>query len=155
MTNHLADDIIADMKRQAPNPQVHVLVLANNDFNFFKFQIINFLAEAREIEKCRIIVASILPSIENEKEYEEPLFVEFNMKESKSDQALKHESCFRHLLDPQFELLDLSKLFRTKAGKIKCFFYQKDGDHLNVDGTQVLAKKILNNVARLPKRFFQ
>ena len=69
MTNHLADDIIADMKRQASNPQVHVLVLSNNDFNFFKFQIINFLSEAREIEKCQIIVASILPSIENEKEY--------------------------------------------------------------------------------------
>ena len=69
MTAHLADSIIADMKRQAPNAQVHVLVLSNNDFNFFKFQIINFLAEAREIEKSRIIVASILPSIENEKEY--------------------------------------------------------------------------------------
>ena len=106
-------------------------------FGIFKY----FLTEAKKIQNVVVLLCSMLPSIENQKN-NEAYFLEF-------DERLKL------LVDSPSELIHFSKSFRDSFGQIKRRLYQEDGVHLNSDGTDVMAKQIFNHVMRIPKNRFQ
>ena len=147
MTENFAQEILNEMNRLQPSPQVHVLIMGDNNLRWFEDDpahildiYMNFLSQAKQIPKSHVIISSLLPSIENQENCD-PIFLQF-------DKDLKT------ILDPKYELLDLSKSLRTKQGKIKEFLY-KDEVHLNTEGAEILAKQIFNKVRPLPYEFFQ
>ena len=151
MTEHVANQILASMKFNHPKPQVQVLVLGDCDLRDSKYPMTDpdelfaifkyFLAEAKKIPNVVVLLCSILPSIENQQN-NEAYFLEF-------DERLKL------LVDSPSELIHFSKSFRDSYGQIKRRLYEKDGVHLNSDGTDVMAKQIFNHVMRIPKNRFQ
>ena len=57
------------------------------------------------------------------------------------------------VLDPKYDILDLSKSLISKEGLIKEKYF-KDQVHLNELGGEVVARQIFNKVSKLPNQFF-
>ena len=148
ITQQRLNDILTDMRRIHPRPQVHVLVLGDNNFRKMEYDPVqvlgwlqNFLNEARTIEKSHVSVCTLLPSIENKAVCDET-FLQW-------DQSLKV------ILDTEFEIINIQKLFRKRNMDIREELYGDDGVHLNHRGADILAKKIFDSIRRLPHEFFE
>ena len=147
MTEYFAQEILNEMRRLEPAPQIHILIMGDNNLRWFQNEpeeilniYTNFLNQARQIPKSHVIISTLMPSIENQENCD-PIFKQF-------DKDLKT------FLDPKYELLDLSKSLRSKAGTIKEHLY-RDEVHLNTHGGEILATQIFNKVRPLPYDFFQ
>ena len=147
MSFNLAKAILKDMELKR-RPQIHIIILGDNNLRgermekedvmkIFRF----FIARARKIPKSRVILSSLIPSVEhNEKNNE--IFNNFDEELAK-------------ILDKKYEYLNLRKSMRSKTGEIKEKLFKSDGVHLNEDGNDVLSKQIYNKVDRMPLKFFE
>ena len=105
------------------------------------------LSEVSKIEKCKIIICTLMPTLQN---------IENNLEVfTKFDQDLERKLS----LDPKYDLLDLRKSLKSKNGDIKEKFFNMDGKmagvHLNDQGATVLCNQIFNKLERLPRKFFE
>ena len=148
MTEWRLNQILVDMNQISPHPQVHTVVLGDNNFRNLEYNpsdvlgwLQNFLFEVRQIPNSHVFVCTLLPSIFNSENCDET-FQQF-------DKSL------RTILDPSFEIIDLSKSFRTSRFDIKASLYGPDGIHLNHSGADILAKQIFDRIRRSPHEFFE
>ena len=72
MTKILAEEILKYMESQSPCPQINVLVMGDNDLRWFHVQpkeLYNiyrqFLMAASKVPNSRVILSTLVPSIEN------------------------------------------------------------------------------------------
>ena len=154
MSFNIAKKIIKDVKSQEGKPQAHVVELGDNNLRGFENKpeevmamFSYLLSEVSKIEKCKIIIATLMPTFQN---------IENNLEVfTKFDQDLERKLN----LDPKYDLLDLRKSFKSKNGDIKEKFFIMDGKmsgvHLNDQGAKVLCTQIFNKLERLPRKFFE
>ena len=148
MSYNMARKILKDVQAQSPNPQVHVIMLGDNNLRWshsqpedvlamFRF----LLAKSSKIQNCKIVIVSLISTLENIEEKFQ-IFVNFDKELAK-------------ILDPKHDMVDLRKSLRSKNGDIKEKLFQFDGVHLNSDEAKVLANQIFNKLERLPRKFFE
>ena len=72
MTKFFAEEILKYMESQSPCPQIQVLVMGDNDLRWFHVQpeelyniFRRFLLGASKVPNSRIILSTLVPSIEN------------------------------------------------------------------------------------------
>ena len=148
MTEWRLNQILVDMNQISPRPQVHIVVLGDNNFRNLTYDPVevlewlhNFMIEARQIPKSRVLVCSLIPSIENYQNCDETF--------------RQWDKSLLTILDPEFEIINLQKCFRTSKLEIKESLYSPDGVHLSHSGADLLAKKIFDSIRRLPINFFE
>ena len=148
MSNQLVDTIINEMWWQHPRPQCHVVIMGDNNLRWLEDDyidivrmMINLVWRARDVPNCHVMVSTLMPSIENQ-DINQHVFRIY-------DEMLRKET----IINPKYELLDLSKSLRSKDGSIKEKYFQ-DQVHLNESGAEVVARQIFNKVSKLPNIFF-
>ena len=154
MSFNIAKKIIKDVKSQEGKPQAHVVQLGDNNLRWFENEpeevmamFHYLLSEVSKIQKCKIIITTLMPTLQN---------IENNLETfTKFDQDLETKLN----LDPKYDLLDLRKSLKSKNGDIKEKFFKMDGKmagvHLNEQGAMVLCNQIFNKLERLPRKFFE
>ena len=147
MSDQLVNDIINDMEWQHPRPQCHVVIMGDNnlrwledDFMDVLTMMTNLVHRARQIPNCHVIISTLMPSIEN-RHNNQHVFNTY-------DDMMR-----KVVLDPKYDILDLSKSLISKEGLIKEKYF-KDQVHLNKLGAEVVARQIFNKVSKLPNQFF-
>ena len=148
MSYNISRKIIKDIESQSGNPQIHVILLGDNNLRWLKndanevlamFQFL--LSRTKDVRKCKIIVGTLIPTLEN---------IENNL-----DTFINFDQALSEILDPKYEMLDLRKSLKSKNGEIKEKYYKSDGVHLNRSGAKVLTQQIFNKVQRFPRSFFE
>ena len=154
MSFNMAKKIIKDVKSQEGKPQAHVVQLGDNNLRWFENEpeevmsmFRYLLSQISRIKKCKIIICTLMPTLQNIENNLET-FVKFD-----KDLETKLN------LDPKYDLLDLRKSLKSKNGDIKEKFFIMDGKmagvHLNDQGAKVLCTQIFNKLERLPRKFFE
>ena len=145
MTPDLVTDILNDIRQRAPHPQLHLLMMGDNNLRHSKEDprevsrmLMDIVNEARNYQRAYVIVSTLMPSIENINKNNQ-IFLDF-------DKDLKK------VLNPRVEVLDLGKSLRTKQGAIKEHLFE-DQVHLNQTGAYVVAEQIYDKVMHTPKNF--
>ena len=72
MSYNIARKILKYVQAQSPNPQVHVIMLGDNNLRWFHNQpedvlaMFRFLmAKSSKIQNCKIVITSLIPTLEN------------------------------------------------------------------------------------------
>ena len=84
ITDVKLNEILLDMHRIFPKPQVHIVVLGSNNFRFLQDDpkvilnlVSDFMIEARKIRNCRTMFSSLVPSVKNKHNCDEIFLHEF------------------------------------------------------------------------------
>ena len=71
MSYNISRKIIKDIKSQSGNPQIHVILLGDNNLRWMKndanevLEMFQFLlSRTKDIKKCKIIVGTLIPTLE-------------------------------------------------------------------------------------------
>ena len=151
MTDDLAMEIMDNIRQQSPRPQLHLLMLGDNNLRHLEDdprmvsrRLLDVVTMAKDVPGAVVMVSTLMPSIENG-DANHQIFLDF-------DSALKQHRT--EILDPRFEVLDLGKSLRNKQGAPKEHLFE-DQVHLNQTGAYVVAERIFDKVVHIPHRFFQ